>query len=230
MELNKEAIALIVKQITEEVLNRAKYENVQDEDVQGVVALFPSFVPSQKTAGEFLKHHFGAGIDCALFNDVEFSGAGFTKFEIKDKHDESQLMQKLAGAADIVLVTPGINLLCRIAGGDDEGFLEQAILRPLLWGRRVSVVLDFEAPKFKRNTFFEKVVDAIDALVSMGVKILAYRCSAEALSDAKKALVTEADVIEAHENGKDRIVCELGAIITPLARDKAAELKIALDC
>lgn len=139
-------------------------------------------------------------------------------------------MQKLAGAADVVLVTPKIGLLCNIAYGNDEGFLEQAILRPLLWGRRVSVVLDFQPPKFKRGTFFEKIVDAIDALTSMGVRVLAYKCAAEYTEEEKKTLVTETDVLEAHAKGQKRILCELGAVITPLARDRADELKIALDC
>jgi len=230
MALSEKMIAELIRQITQEVVNRAQYEDLQDENVAGAVALFPSFVPSQKTAGDFIKKNFGAGVECALFDGVEFGGAGFSTFEIQDKHDEAALMQKLAGAADVLLVTPKIGLLCNIAYGNDEGFIEQAILRPLLWGRRVSIILDFEAPKFKRGTFFEKIVDAIDALTSMGIRVLAYKCAAEILEEERKSLVTETDVLEAYEKGQKRILCELHAVITPLARDRADELGIALDC
>lgn len=231
MALNWNDIDLsqLVAMITDEVKSRIQYADQKDERVDGTVALFTNFVPSKKACGEFLKQKFGVGIDCALFDGVQFSAPGCFPVTIENEGDRSDLMQKLAGTADIVLVTPKLNLLHRLAAGDDSGFVEQAVLRPLLWGRRVSIVLDFEPPAFKRNTFFEKVADSIAALEQMGVKILSYRPSQEESAAERKALVTEEDVLQAAQEGAERILCERNAIITPLAREKADALHISLD-
>ena len=119
--------------------------------------------------------------------------------------------------------------LYRLARGDDDGFVEQAFLRPLLWGRRVSILLDFAPPKFQRATFFEQVVDAIDALERMGVHILVYTPSRVETPQEKYALVTEQEVLLAHGRGDAQMICERDAIITPLAWEKAAELGVALE-
>ncbi len=229
MDLNGVNMAELVEKITAEVMGRIKYEKQTDENVQGTVALFTSFVPSKKACGKVLKEHFGAGIDCAMFNGIEFAVPGCFQFKIENVLDRSELMQKLAGAADVVLVTPRLNLLYALAAGNDEGFVEQAILRPLLWGRRVSILLDFDPPKFRRATFFEKVVDSLDILTNMGVRILSYRPSSEDVGIERKSLVTETDIMDAVSSGSMRVICEKDAIITPLARDKAAELGVAID-
>ena len=219
----------LISKIVEEVVKTIQYQDEKDENVSGTVALFTSFVPSKKTCGEYLKKHFGTGIQCALFNGVEFSAPGCFTFEVKDEHDEAELFQFISGAADIVLVTPKLTQLYKLAEGNDEGYIEQAFLRPLLWGRRVTLLLDFETPKFKRSTFFAKVVDAIDVLTGMGVRVLAYRPAQEFGEVIRAALVTENEVKEAAENGSMRVLCEKDAIITPLARDKANELGVSID-
>ena len=89
------------------------------------------------------------------------------------------------------------------------------------------MLLDFAPPRFKRGTFYEKIGDAVDALVDMGVSIFTYSCIRQ--SPEVLALVTENDVVNASENGKSKILCERGAIITPSARDRANELNIIID-
>ncbi len=220
--------ALITK-IVEQVVSTIQYADEKDENVSGTVALFTSFVPSKKTCGEYLKKCFGTGIRCALFNGVEFSAPGCFSFPVKNEHDEAELFEMLAGAADIVLVTPSLGQLYKLAEGNDEGFIERAFLRPLLWGRRVTLLLDFEIPKFKRATFFERVVDSIDVLTKMGVKVIAYRPAQEYGEVIKEALVTENEVLNAFNDGTMRVLCEKDAIITPLARDKANELGVSID-
>ena len=228
-DLSNIDLEALISKIVEEVVKTIQYQDEKDENVSGTVALFTSFVPSKKTCGEYLKKHFGTGIQCALFNGVEFSAPGCFAFEVKDEHDEAELFQMIAGAADIVLVTPKLTQLYKLAEGDDEGFIEQAFLRPLLWGRRVTLLLDFETPKFKSSTFFAKVVDAIDILTGMGVRVIAYRPAQEFGEVYRAALVTENEVNEAAENGTMRVLCEKDAIITPLARDRANELGVSID-
>lgn len=220
----------LVSQILHEVQAKIKYEAEEDERIEGTVALFTSFVPSRHACAKKLVNLFGAGIDCALFNGVGFSAPGFHAFPVRSDEDKDYVMDLLAGAANIVLVTPKLSMLYKLAEGDDEGFVEQSFLRPLLWGRNVTILLDFDIPRFQRATFFAKVVDAIDILVKMGVRVEAYKPSRDGLDIVEaKTLVTEADVLDAYHDGSKRIVCDKDALITPLARDKAAELDVKID-
>lgn len=228
-DLSNIDVEQLIKKIVEEVIATIEYSDAKDENVSGTVALFTSFVPSKKTCAEFLKKNFGTGIQCALFNGVEFSSPGCFAFKVEDEHDRAELFQLLAGAADIVLVTPKLTQLYKLAEGNDEGYIEQAFLRPLLWGRRVTLLLDFQTPKFKRATFFAKVVEAIDILTNMGVRVIAYRPAQEFGEVLREALVTENEVKAAFEEGSMRVLCEKDAIITPLARDKANELGVSID-
>ena len=228
-DLSNIDVEQLIKKIVEEVVATIEYSDSKDENVSGTVALFTSFVPSKRTCGDYLKKHFGTGIQCALFNGVEFSAPGCFTFEVKDEHDEAELFQLISGAADIVLVTPKLTQLYKLAEGNDEGYIEQAFLRPLLWGRRVTLLLDFETPKFKRATFFAKVVEAIDILTNMGVKVIAYRPAQEFGEVVREALVTENEVKAAYDVGSMRVLCEKDAISTALARDKANELGVSID-
>ncbi len=220
----------LVKQILCEVQAKIKYSAEQDEQIEGTMALFTAFVPSRHACAKKLVSLYGGGIDCALFNGVSFSAPGFHAIEIRDEDDREQLMDLLAGKKDIVLVTPKLSMLYRLAEGNDEGFIEQAFLRPLLWGRNVTILLDFDIPRFKRATFFERVVDSIDVLTNMGVRIEAYKPSRDGMDIAEvKTLVTEMDVLDAYKNGSKRIICDKNAVITPLAKDKAQELDVKID-
>lgn len=230
MELSNEQLAALVGKIAEEVMKRVEYDSLNDEKVTGTVAVFTTFVPSKKACAKALSDRFGSGIDCALIGDAAFDAPGFLKMRIDTKDDEQILMERLARTANVVLVTPGLSLLYRIADGNDCGIAETSVLRPLLWGRRVSILLDFQVPRFKRATFFEKVVDALDVLTNMGVDILSYDpASEEAEEEERYSLVTETQVREAADNGTMRVLCTPDAIITPLAKEKAAELGIALN-
>lgn len=220
----------LVDQILREVQAKIEYEAEEDERIEGTVALFTTFVPSRHACAKKLTNLYGAGIDCALFEGVGFSAPGFHSFSVRSDEDKDYLMDLLAGAADVVLVTPKLSMLYRLAEGEDDGFVEQAFLRPLLWGRNVTILLDFDIPRFKRATFFAKVVDAIDVLVKMGVRVEAYRPSRNGMDIIEaKTLVTEADVLDAYRDGSKRIICDKDALITPLAKDKAAELDVKID-
>lgn len=229
MDFNRIDLAQLAERVAREVLGRVQFETAEDENVQGTVALFTSFVPSKKACAQLLTERFGMGIDCMLFDGVQFEAPGCFCREISTDEDHAELFERLAGAADVVLVTPRLGLIYRLAEGDDAGMIEQAVLRPLLWGRRVTLLLDFDIPRFKRATFFAKLVDALDALTAMGVRIVAYHPSAEKEDQPRAALVTEPDVLAAHGSGQKRILCEKNAIITPLAREKARELDVSLD-
>ncbi len=219
----------LVRSIVDNVLNRIEREKPRDEHVVGTLALFTTYVPSPKTANEKLVALYGEDIECALTEEADFEPFGFESMRIEDKGDEKLLLQKAASKGRIVLVTPKINLLKRLADGDDEGFIEHVMLRSLLWGRKVCILLDFDMPAFRRGTFFEKIGAVIDALTSMGIQVAQYHCAGEAETEIL-TLVTEQEIEQARRDGKYSVVCAQGAIITPLARERAAELNISIDC
>jgi hypothetical protein len=103
------------------------------------------------------------------------------------------------------------------------------MLRAILLGKKVTVVLDYMPPQFKRGTFFENLLSAIGALKDMGVEIVSLVPSLKK-PVTEYSLVTENEVISAHEGGECTVRCAKGAIVTPLARDKAKELGITIEC
>ena len=228
MDIRDLNIEALVEQVTREIAKRIEYASASDENVKGTVALYTGFVASRKACAEALRVQFGEGVDGAMFGGT-FSAPGFFPFPVESDEDCAALMQKLAGAANVVLVAPKLALLYRLAEGEDEGFVEQAFLRPLLWGRNVYLLLDFAAPKFKRATFFAKVADALDALESMGVKVLSYSPAQEEGEAERLALVTEEHIRGAVAEGKQRLLLTGDAIVTPLARETARDFGIRLD-
>ena len=218
----------IVDQVVSGVLNKLERDMPENETVQGTVLLAAAYVPSPKTATQALVARYGENMECILFENADFHPFGVKTERLGQDITEKELMAKVAERGRVVLVTPGIGTLARIANGDDSGFLEYLVLRALLWGREVAVLLDFQLPKFKRNTFFERIIDIADALTSMGVKLLQYRCAGEEAAE-RHVLVTQTEVDDAARQGKKAVFCAEGAIVTPLARERAGELGIEIE-
>ena len=61
-DLSNIDVEQLIKKIVEEVVATIEYSDSKDENVSGTVALFTSFVPSKRTCGDYLKKHFGTGI------------------------------------------------------------------------------------------------------------------------------------------------------------------------
>ena len=120
------------------------------------------------------------------------------------------------------------DLLARLGGGSAPEDFSEALIRRILWGKRVDVLLDFEPPKFQRGTYFAQLAEAIDTLCGMGFVFSAYQ-PVEACAKGVYALVTERDVVEAKKSGRKQILCVAGAIVTPLALDTAKELQIHIE-
>ncbi len=223
--MTEKELNILINRIAEEVLFRINQAAPKDEKVEGTIVLVTSYVPSLKTAVETIESLYEKEEYVAC--DVEFDLIG-KQVTLLGESNEAVVLEKVAGSANIVILTPKISLLERIAHGNDDNFTEHAIMRALLWGRNVEVLLDFVPPRFKRNTFFEKIVTVIETLEEMGVKVLSYKCSV-AVDEDRLALVTETEVIDAYKAGKEKINCASKAIVTPSAKDKAAELGIIIN-
>ena len=185
------------------------------------IALVPGYSAYAAEASEYLS---GKSTCAALFGDAE------PLSEIDSKHvetadDKKALMRTMRDAEEVVLVAPSLSLLTAVAGGDDSHFEAVIFEKALLDGKKATVLLDFQPPKFKRGTLYDKVISAVDAVRDMGAEVVYLG----AKPDEGYALITEFEVNEAAKRGIARLQCASGAIVTPLARDAAAEKGVAID-
>ena len=222
MNIDDKQLKSLIHRVAEQAI-RSILEPEKTE--RGALAIIPSFVPDPEPVKAYLKKEYP---DVTLTGEGaqdlggEFGVAGAVTLQ-----EKRQLVTSLKRYADILLIDPPLWMLKNIACGDDRGFYEQAFMRALLWNKNVTVVLDFERPGFKRGTFFEGINDALSVIEGMGVGTVSLKLSA-AKMDGRLALVTEAEVADAHKQGKERVSCAVGAIVTPLARDRAKELGIEI--
>lgn len=224
MNIDENELRSVIRRIAERIIR----EMLEPEKVErGALALVPSFVPDAGPLEQYLKDQYGVEAACAG-EGAQMLSDTLRKIPAGTVQEQQRLMDRLKSFADIVLVCPPLWLLRSIAAGDDRGFYEQAVMRGLLWHKNVTVLLDFERPGFSRSTFFQGLNDALKAVEDMGAKIVSLKLSVGPM-EGELALVTEAEINEAHISGKDRVRCAPGAIVTPLARDAARELGVEID-
>ena len=200
---------------------------VDEIQVPATLVLVTCAFASRKITTELLEEEYGDDLQYLVFDD---------ELVFPDRHvvhisslNPQILLNKLSLADRIVLLAPRISTLTNLARGNDSGLLEQLVLKALLWGIDVCVWLDFKPMKFKRNTFYARVLDAIDALVDMGVGFRTYNCLPEGRSQPLPTLLTEKDILDAKAHGDKRIVCADGAVITPSALDAAELYQIRIE-
>ncbi len=167
----------LIGDIVDRMLGQAGGCMREDETVRGTLAVLAGYAPAGESAVQALLSRYGRDVEFALLGEVEFETSGFFRIRADDAATRNQLLKNAEKKERIVLVAPKISLLEKIVLGDDQGFMEYIFLRSLLWGRKPCVLLDFERPKFKRGTFFEKVSDILEMLESMGVEITHYACA-----------------------------------------------------
>ena len=139
----------------------------------------------------------------------------------------TELLQQVTQAKTVILVAPPLELLQKISEGQDKELLSHLMVRSILWRKDVRLYLDFEPPRFRRNTFLEGVASAIDTLHDMGVMVHPYY-TGDAAKVMGESLVTEADVLAAAQRADKTISCRAGAIITPAARDALAVCDVTI--
>ena len=138
--------------------------------------------------------------------------------------DEQELVESAAKAEGILLLAPGVECLKRLARGEGKTFVERLTLRALLWGIDVHIWLDFPLRPRHKALFFREIADSVHILEEMGVNVSVCLCVAE--EKTPPTLVTEREVM-AHEPGSE-LICAKGAVITPLAKDRATEKNIRI--
>jgi len=218
----------LISLITGMVMERLREPGSPMEEPQGAMVIVPAYVPDEAGLKTYLKKVYGEKLTYWLLEGTEPLDPDANTVFVRMGADRKQIFGALKNCSDILLAVPPLWMLAGIAKGDDAGIVEQALLRAVLWEKTVTVLLDFEKPKFRRGTFFETLSDTLKAIEDMGVDVVSLPLSAKKKAQ-EKTLVTEADIVDAAKGGDLRVKCTPGAIVTALAWDKAKELGVAID-
>lgn len=214
--MNESQIKELIKKIVLEVIRRLT--GFGNGSVFALVAGYSAYAAE---AAEYLS---GRSACAALFGDAEpLEGIGSRRVETAE--DKKALIRSLKDAQEVVLVAPSVALLTAVANGSEDSFAAAAFEKALLNGKKATVLLDFQPPRFKRGTLYDKVLSAVDAVRDMGAEVVYLG----AKPGEGYALITEREVNEAAKRGIERLQCAAGAIVTPLARDAAKDKHIAID-
>ena len=215
--MNQELLHKFIEAIVAEVVRRAAILERQKQHPEDVLVLVaaPTAYPEELKA--LLNIQFGEGYTPLCFRD----NCELTHALYAEAMSQTQILEQITKAKTVILVAPRLEQLQEIAEGRDQDFLSYLMVRSVLWRKDVRLYLDFEPPRFKRNTFLEGVNSCLDTLRDMGVTVSPYY-TGDAAKQIGESLVTEADVLAASERSDKTIRCRVGAIITPAARDALA--------
>lgn len=214
--MNRELLHKLIEAIVAEVVRRVALLERQKQHPEHVLVLLAAPLAYPEELRKLLKAQFGEGYTPVSFlerNDLQDENMLFVS-----QLGEAGLMEKITVAKTVVLVGPRLELLGKIARGEDQDFLSYLMVRSILWKKDVRLYLDFDPPQFKRNTFLEGVASGIETLRQMQVTVCPY-FKGEAAARKQSSLITEADVLAAAEREDKIIRAQVGAIITPAARD-----------
>ena len=216
--MDREQLHKLIEEVTGEVGLRLERKQGGRRRCGERVVLLPAPAAFPRELQECLLRRYSGG-----WTTVDLTGGG----DLPPEQLDRQHLQELVSQAEVVaLAVPPIALLREIAAGEDGSDLAYLVIRAILWGKKVELLLDFDPPKFRRNSFLGQVAEAVDTLRSMEVEVVNYRLSRprQALMD----LVTEEAVREAARTRERALWCEKGAIITPSARDAIRELGVEI--
>lgn len=223
--MDTELLHKFIELIVAEVVRRVARLEREKQHPEQVLALLAAPVAYPKELKALLKTQFGEGYTFLSFTPqpgVQDDGMRFA-----DNLGQSELLEKITAAKTVILVGPRLELLGQIARGEDKDFLSYLIVRSVLWRKDVRLYLDFEPPKFKRNTFLEGVASSIETLRQMNIAVCPYY-TGDAAADIGATLITEADVLAAAQTKDKTITARVGAIITPAARDALHTTDVAV--
>lgn len=217
MDDNNELIA----RITKEVLSRLGIEQ-SGEKKRDTLAIFTGYVFNEAAVTAYLKNK--ESVVCVLFGDAVYENTAFDYVAAVTTVERQMLAGSLDQYKSIVMVTPPLSCIKMAASADDSQYACMLALRPLLWGKKVTLLLDFSLPRSKRG--FAELSDSLDTLEQMGMLIEALPNNA---AQGRKELVTDQDIKDAAKCKSPCVKIAPNAIVTALARDTAKELGIRIE-
>ena len=223
--MDTELLHKLIELIVAEVVRRVARLEREKQHPEQVLVLLAAPVAYPKELKALLKTQFGEGYTFLSF--IPQSGVQDDGMLFADRLGQPELLKRITAAKTVILVGPHLELLGQIARGEDKDFLSYLIVRSVLWKKDVRLYLDFEPPRFKRNTFLEGVASSIETLRQMNVAVCPYY-TGDAAAQIGATLITEADVLLAAQTKDKTIAAREGAIITPAARDALRTTDVAV--
>ena len=215
----------LVQQITQEALRQL---DLQGSLTKGLLAVLPEYLFDPSGVAKYLRER-QQPVTCAILGQASPPLELGQALPLQTLESRQQLASDLHSYSELVVVTPTLSLIHQLASGDDRDFSVLLILRPLLWGKPVTLLLDFELPVSRRSALWDQFSQDLSSLESLGLRLASMARQAAAGEPARKDLVTEQDVRAAQAQSQTSIRIKPSAIVTQLASELAKELGISIE-
>ena len=207
----------------------ARLDNDVDKDINAddtALVLLPKYISEPKLLSEYIEKTF----QNARYIIAEGSkpGQDFRGINIEDEGSKQEVIASLGGYQNIVLAFPTVNVVKKIASGEDEGFTETVVTKAMLKNKKVVILLDFSLQPASQSRWLKSIFSAVKDIEEAGADFVTLSCTCEDKQNALE-LVTETDVVRIFDSGSRTIHCKEGAVVTPLAKDKAYELGLTIE-
>jgi hypothetical protein len=239
-------IEKIIEKITKNVIERIiAYQSGEEgaknaeESFEKFLVILPRFTVNIEKYLNYIKQKF-SDIRPVIATYGEYRNslgkydADITLLCFDDEQDRQSILDKFESFSFICCVSPGIKLMENLASVNDEGIIENLILKAVLYNKHVRILIDYDLNSAPMNSLTRKIKGFFETFIGMGISIEFLTInggSQNILPVRENQLITEEDIDVFWESGNREINCGKGCIITPLAQDRAREigLKILFD-
>lgn len=157
---------------------------------------------------------------------------GCRMFYLSDAGDVSYILNGLPAYERLELYDPSLEFLRAVREGKERDLTVKITLYFLLSGKPVMARLPYELALLSGGTFGRTARELKEDLGDLGMIFLDLKPEIgeflPADTEGSPTLVTEEAVRQAHERGERLIFAAEGAVITPLAAEKAKECGISI--
>lgn len=241
MERDLADLKTLIRNITSEVVGNMMRQPGGAEELgelctsqnKSMLVLVPEFAAD---LGEFMnylgksypEHEFVLGAEGTV--EVSSLGKVCEAVDINEGPSRKKLYGMINRFDGVILISPGVMQLKAITEGDDSGFMERIMINQALHGRQAAVLLDYSVKDMASNSLTKRIKELVESVKNTGisVNIINEQIHQEKKSSIEKGkrLITEKDIEDMFKKGTKTIQIGQDCIITPMARDKANELKI----
>lgn len=235
-------IELLVERVVREVLERLPLQGRDNshggrpEAKKALLAVLPRHVIN---LDKYVEHLLNTYRDYdltlvapeTLHGRLSEKGAVSSLVDIADEGCTGRIMDEFHKYETICCIAPGIKLMESITGFDDTETAAYMIINAILYKKKTVLFVDCLLRSFPENAIYENVNKIINKLKNLGIAIefIGRHDQAEQKCEAEERdLITEKDIIRLWEEGIKEIIIKKGALITPLAIDKANETGIEI--
>jgi len=216
----RKAIEAEIGRVVAQILAQMEPDAPAEQPAGAMLVFLTEPLAAPDTAVHCVRETFGDDVGFIAF---DLTDTGGIPAEPAQGHTQA-LTERTANSEGIVLLAPGVDSLLRLARGEGETLAEKLVLRALLWEKPVQLWLDFAPNVRHRSPVFQSIAEAVYGLEQMGMQVSIHPWVAGGSNGEPLKLITEQDVLNLPVGAE--LLCSKGAVITPLARDRASQNQI----